>query len=129
MEYFDLIRFLKFLLVGAISAIVDIGAFWLLLDWKLSLQVSATVSFISGLIVNFSLHSFYTFSSKIDIPKAIKFIAVVAINYAISIFFVYFFVYCSLSPLMGKIFSLPVIAINGFMLSRGWVYRDGDSSK
>jgi hypothetical protein len=44
-------------------------------------------------------------------------------NYAITLIAVEVFHVWLNMPLLGKVLSLPLIAVNGFLLSKYWIYR------
>ena len=62
---FDLLRFLKFCTVGATGTIVSAVLLWLLTEIAgYYYLVSAAISIETAIIVNFTFHSFFTFSDR-----------------------------------------------------------------
>jgi putative flippase GtrA len=120
---FDLFEFSKYLVVGALSSGVDLVVFYIFLQTSISLQYVISLSFFSGLTVNYLLHSIYTFNAIFNFGTTCKFLVVVLINYLLSLFVVNIFIICGASPLYGKIISLPIVAANGFFLSKIWVFK------
>ena len=58
----------------------------------------------------------------VSLSTVIRFLVVVGINYLITILFVTV-AYSTLgNALIGKIISLPFVAVNGFLLSKYWVF-------
>lgn len=85
--------------------------------------LAATFGFLSGLIANFLLHSRVTFNGTQGKTQFFRFLTVVAVNYLITVGFVSLSSAFVGEPLLGKILSLPLIAINGFFLSKYWVFK------
>lgn len=116
-------QFVTFVLVGTLCAICDVGVLSLLKLSGVNYLVSVTFGFLTGLILNYLLHAMVTFNSAINNAKLIKFLIVVLMNYALTMFCVFQFNLLFGAPIFGKIVSLPLVAINGFILSKNWVYK------
>ena len=86
--------------------------------------LSVTVGFFSGLIVNFTFHVKLTFKSITSFLILVRFSLVVMVNYFITVAFVMLSFSMLESVLVGKIASLPIVAINGFLLSKYWVFKN-----
>ena len=84
---------------------------------------AATLGFAAGVVVNFFLHTHITFSKKYSHSALMRFMSVVLINYLLTMLIVSLFQMSLNMPILGKIISLPLVAINGFLLSKNWVYR------
>lgn len=119
-------RFFIYLFVGVVSAVADTYCLYFLnktVGWNLELSV--TVGFIVGLLVNYILHSFLTFKRKIEISTFIKYLTVVAVNYIITLALVKLLVSgMNVNLIASKIIILPIIAIIGYVLSKAWIYRE-----
>jgi len=116
-------QFLLFITGGVTSAIIDVGIMQLLIFMSINPLIAATGGFFVGLLVNYSFHSQLTFRGGTSLYVFLRFISVVGINYLITIVFVYLSLLILNVALIGKIVSLPVIAVNGFVLCRHWVFR------
>lgn len=123
-------RFLRFILVGAVSAAVDIGSTLGMTYISSSFYIPVTFGFIIGLLFNYILHTLFTFSATISVSRQLpRFLAVVVLNYLQTILIVYLAVnHAGLSTVHAKIASLPFVAAAGFLLSRYWVYGTEDSA-
>jgi putative flippase GtrA len=119
----DLRKFSIFVGVGIASAVIDIGVMQLLIRADLNYVVATTLGFFAGLIANFFLHTHVTFRKKYSHSAFARFICVVSINYLLTLLAVSIFQITLDAPLIGKFVSLPLVAINGFFLSKKWVYR------
>lgn len=123
-------RFLRFILVGAVSAAVDIGSTWGMTYIFSSFYVPVTTGFVIGLMCNYILHTIFTFSATVSVSRQLpRFLTVVAFNYLQTLLIVYLGMnYAGLSTVHAKIASLPFVAAAGFLLSRYWVYAEGDNA-
>lgn len=116
-------RFLVFVVGGVVSAIFDIGTLLLMISIGVNHISSATGGFFVGLLVNYAFHVKLTFQAVMTPTSFLRFLSVVAINYFVTIAFVSLSFSFLGNALIGKIISLPVVAINGFLLSKYWVFR------
>lgn len=112
-----------FLLVGCFCAALDIGVMSSLISGGVDYKVSTTAGFIIGLCVNYVLHTKITFTHKMSRATLLKFLVVVFVNYFTTLGLVSVSQLLFDNPLTGKLLSLPVVAVNGFLLSKFWVYR------
>lgn len=119
----DLRRFSIFIVVGIACAVIDIGLMQLLIWIGVHYLVAATLGFVAGLIANFLLHTHITFGKKYSHGALVRYMSVVLANYLLTLFTVSLFQMSLNMPLLGKLLSLPLVAINGFLLSKHWVYR------
>ena len=109
--------------VGVACAVIDIGLMVLLIFAGLHHVTAATFGFVAGLILNFALHTKVTFSSQYSHKILVKFIAVVTVNYLLTIMLVGISFEWLGSAVVGKVISLPMVAVNGFLLSKYWIYK------
>ena len=86
--------------------------------------VAATsAGFAAGLLVNYAFHANLTFQTPATTFNFVRFLCVVGINYLITIACVSLSVSLVGIPLAGKLVSLPIIAINGYMLGKYWIFK------
>lgn len=116
-------QFLIYLAVGVASAAIDIGLMQLLIFLKVHYVIATTIGFAAGLAFNFILHSNITFKSDYSHGVLIRYLTVVFANYCITLLAVTFFETWMQMPVLGKILSLPLVAINGYFLSKKWIYK------
>lgn len=116
-------QFAVFIGVGLVCAVVDVSAMYGLMRAEVPPLVSASGGFALGLCLNFLLHSRMTFKASANWRRLGRFLWVVALNYGVTLACVLAADFWLASPLMGKLISLPVVAINGFYLSRQWVFK------
>lgn len=117
-------QFLIFIAGGLISVAIDIGVMQLMISLEINPLLAATVGFFSGLIFNYLYHVFFTFKSMISFAILVRFMIVVCINYIITIILIYIsYSLFMVGVLPGKILSLPIVAANGYLLSKHWVFK------
>ncbi len=116
-------RFLKFIVVGVFCALIDIGLMRLFIWLNLHYLLAASLGFFVGLVANFLMHTHVTFGAKYSHGTLARFISVVLINYFLTMLMVYLSQVVLNMPILGKLISLPLVAGNGFILSKNWVYK------
>lgn len=117
-------QFLVYITGGFISASIDIGVLQLMMSMGMGPLFAATVGFFSGLSLNFIFHVHLTFKSTMSVRAFIHYLVVVGFNYLITILFIYVsFSILQQGVLPGKILSLPVIAANGYLLGKFWIFK------
>jgi putative flippase GtrA len=116
-------QFAIFIGVGIACAVIDVGLMQVLMLFGAHHVVAATAGFAAGLVANVALHTRVTFSARYTHRILIRFMTVVLANYIITVAFVTLLNDWWSMPVLGKLVSLPVVAVNGFLLSKFWVYR------
>ena len=116
-------QFLIFIGGGLTSAVIDIGMLQFMLFAGANYIFAVTGGFLLGLLVNFIFHANLTFRSTMKLSIFLRFVFVVAINYLITIAFVSISFSMFENVLIGKIASLPVIAIIGFLSGKHWIFK------
>jgi putative flippase GtrA len=112
-----------FLVVGSLSAALDVGVMTLLLYLGAAYQLATSVGFVTGLLFNYLTHSNVTFRSEVSMVSMFKYIIIVILNYILTLVFVTGSVHLTDNPLIGKIASLPVVAVLGYIFGRSWIFR------
>jgi putative flippase GtrA len=116
-------QFAMFVAVGIGCAGVDVGLMYALLHTGFHQVAATSLGFAAGLIFNYFLHSRMTFGVHANWPRWWRFLCVVCLNYALTLLFVLSFASLLNEPVLGKIFSLPFVALVGFFLSRRWIFQ------
>jgi putative flippase GtrA len=140
-------RFLRFLTVGAIGAVVDFGIMNLFSKlFNLPLTLAGTISFVCAIISNFLWNRFWTYPDSRSLPifkQLIMFFIVNVAGLAIRLPILHFFeapmkrLFENLTwepPLtpefLGKNFTLmvavSVVLLWNFFVNRYWTYNDID---
>lgn len=116
-------QFAIYVVIGVVSAVVDIGLMQLLIFLGVHYLGAATFGFVLGLLVNFLLHSLITFKQAYSLGAFLRFLVGVVVNYLLTVLVIQTFYYLGVVPLVGKIISLPIVAVSGFIMSKYWIYR------
>jgi putative flippase GtrA len=81
------------------------------------------LGFLAGFVSNFLLHSRITFRAAYTHAQLLRFMMVVLLNFLLSMCIVFAFQEGLNAALLGKLLSLPLVAVNGFFLGKYWVFR------
>ncbi len=120
-------QFFVFVGGGMLCALLDICVMQLLIRAGVGYQVGASVGFVSGLMLNYAFHKYLTFKAA-ENYHFVRYLCVVGINYALTMACVALGVLVLGDPeahsaLIGKLVSLPLVAVNGYLLSKYWIAR------
>ena len=116
-------QFAVYVIGGVLCALVDIGLMQLLLSKGAPATAAASAGFVAGLLVNYAFHSRVTFSAEASPARFARFLCLVGINWLLTIACVALAQATLDSPLAGKILSLPLVAVNGYLLGRYWIFK------
>lgn len=116
-------QFSVFVGVGIVCAVIDVGLMQMLVAIGAPVFSATTAGFLAGLGLNFLLHTRVTFRASYTHAALAKFMLIVLLNYLLTLFCVGLSANWLGNALIGKLLSLPLVAANGFLLSRHWVYR------
>lgn len=116
-------QFSTYVGVGVLCAIIDVGLMMLLIGVGTHHLIAASIGFSAGLVLNYLLHANVTFKVRQSGRSFIRYLTLVFFNYLMTLGFIEVFVVLYNAPLTGKLVSLPVIAVTGFLLGRIWVFR------
>lgn len=116
-------KFATYVLVGVLCALIDIVSMQLLMRLGINYLIASTLGFFTGFIANFLLHTNITFGATYSHGTLARYASVVVANLAISLLIVHLFQRTLEMPVLGKLVSLPVIAVIGFILGKRWVFR------
>lgn len=116
-------QFLVYVGGGVLCAVIDIGLMQILIANLVDPVAAASAGFIVGLLVNYAFHAKVTFKNVTTLATFLRFMCLVALNYAITIVLVALAARWLTYPLTGKLLSLPIVALNGFFLGKQWVFK------
>ena len=116
-------QFATFTAVGLFSAALDLCTLFTFLQLGVSPYVALTGAFICGLAINLWLHARFTFESTVRTENAIRFLFVVVVNYVLTLSIVLVFDRLGQGHFLGKIASLPLAALHGYLWSKHWVFK------
>lgn len=116
-------QFVVYVTGGVLSALTDIAAMQLLIERGVHYGLATSAGFALGLLVNYAFHAKLTFSASGDPRSFLRYLCVVGINYLFTLACVALSVALLDQPLPGKVASLPIVALNGFVLGKYWIFR------
>jgi putative flippase GtrA len=116
-------KFLVYVIVGSISTIIDIATLSILISLNTTQLLAVTVAFIAGFAFNVKAHAFFTFANPLTCKSALKFTAVAATNYLLTLLIIETLTAFSCTLMTSKVVSLPIIAISGYLLGRHWAFK------
>ncbi len=121
-------QFLVFVSGGVLCAVLDIGVMQLLIGAGVAYPLATTAGFATGLLINYAFHARLTFKARATPFNFLRFLCVVAVNYVLTMACVALAVTLLGDPapqsaLIGKLVSLPLVAVNGFLLSKYWIFK------
>jgi putative flippase GtrA len=116
-------QFAVYLAGGVLSALVDVGGMQMLLLAGWPTMLAASAAFLAGLLVNFSFHARLTFGKTMNQASFARYLCLVGCNYLVTLACVGATDALWRQPMIGKIASLPVVAVIGFLVGKRWVFR------
>lgn len=116
-------QFAVYVAGGVLCALVDIGLMQLLLQGGMHHTTAASAGFAAGLLVNFAFHSGVTFNAAANPASLARYLCLVGLNYLLTLGCVSLAEALLGDPLLGKILSLPLVAVNGFLLGKYWIFK------
>jgi putative flippase GtrA len=116
-------QFLVFVAGGVLCALIDIGVMQLLIAKQVNSLLAASAGFLAGLLINYAFHARVTFKGAATRANFLRFLCVVGINYLITIGLVGLSLALAADALVGKLVALPLVAVNGFLLSKHWIFK------
>lgn len=124
----DVRQFMLFLAGGVGCALIDVGIMWWLIRLGAPPLLAATAGFLAGLVINFAFHTRVTFANTLSFASFVRFMAVVVLNYLLTLATISLAMQLvhsawADSALLGKIVALPLVAVNGYWLSKHWIFR------
>ncbi|BAO44271.1 GtrA family protein [Thiolapillus brandeum] len=117
-------QFVIYVVGGGLTAAIDLSITWIMLEMGIWYVGAVSVGFIFSLLFNYLFHSIVTFTVSISRNSLVKFLIVVAVNYMIMLSIVVFFTSAiGQSVLLGKVVSLPIMAVQGYLLGKHWAFK------
>jgi putative flippase GtrA len=116
----------RYLTVGVLSAIADIGGLWLLHGvLGMWLPLAAATSFLASFAVNFNLNQRWTFGAQTAHTPAqlVRFTILVVVNTILTSVGVTWLAALGLNYLVAKVLVVGVLTVLNFVVLRLWVFR------
>lgn len=114
-------QFLVYLIGGGLSAVIDVGLMQLLIYGGMQELLAVTLAFVAGFLFNYSFHARVTFSHA-SRAAFVRYLLLVGANYLLTMLVVALAMRLADSALAGKLVALVLVAINGYLLGKHWVF-------
>lgn len=116
-------QFLLYLAGGVASALIDVGLMQFLIYSGVDYVTATSAGFVAGLMFNYGYHATVTFTAPPSGRSMGRYLAVVAMNYVFTLACVALSVHLLGLAVVGKLLSLPLVAVNGFILGKHWIFK------
>lgn len=116
-------QFLIYIGVGVMSTVVDIGTIQTLLWFGFHHRIAVSAGFMLGAVFNYFCHERITFRATRSTATLVRFCFLLFVNYLLTMLLVQLSVTLFDSVMLGKLAALPLVAVNGFLCGRYWVFR------
>ena len=116
-------QFLVYIGVGGLSALVDVGTLQALLWLALDHRLAVTAGYVLGTVVNYLCHERFTFRARRSTATMLRFCVLLLVNFTLTMLLVQLSVALLDSVMIGKFVAMPLVAVNGFLCGRYWVFR------
>lgn len=120
----------RFLAVGVLSYAFDLGVLAALHGGLgVPLALATTLAFLSTLALNFGLNKVFAFrSTALAGPAFVRYLVLVAVNYATTLIMVTGLAWLGLSYLLAKTLAVIVNAVLNYFAYRYWVFHNPAAS-
>jgi putative flippase GtrA len=116
-------QLIGFATVGVLSAAIDAGVFWVLVQFGMFAVIASAISFLSAFVVNYRGNRDVVFRAQRTPAVLYRYIALVAFNLLLSTGGVALALAAGLTPIGAKVLTMVVIAVFNFVAMRLWVFR------
>ena len=125
-EKFNNSHFLKFVFIGGLNTLVGYGSFAVLIFLDVHYVIASTVSTVIGVTHSYFWNKYFTFRAPggKNYREIMRFISVYAVQYAIGLSGLIFFVeVLKLHPLVGQGIVLVVGTLVSFFGHKHWTFK------
>lgn len=124
-------RVVKFLLIGGLSFVIDLGLLILLHEFfGVGLWIATPISFIASLVFNFALQRSFTFkATNRSIESLIKYVLLVIFNIFATDIIVNLFAGTELTYATGKVVSTVSTMVWNFFIYKYWIFPSRDPAE
>lgn len=116
-------QFLLYVLGGVLSALVDVGTMQLLITQQIAPAPAAAAGYLVALVLNFAFHAKVTFGGSANARTVARFACLVAFNCLLTVGLVGLAQWLTYPALWGKLVSLPLMVVTGFLLGKYWIFK------
>jgi len=119
--------FIKYSVVGASGAIVDLTALYLLVEYaQINVYLAAALSFLLAVINNFTFNKYWTFNDRSQkySTQFIKFFTVSCIGLLLTLSFMWLFIdVFSIWYMLAKVLTTFIVLMWNFTANKFWTFK------
>jgi putative flippase GtrA len=115
-------QFLTYVIVGVLSAVVDIGTLQLLRSQGTHDTLAVSTGFFVALLFNYTCQRSFTFRSRHSSQILLRYLSVVTVTYVLTLAITHLSSSMFNTPVPGKIVALPIVALIGFLTGKYWIF-------
>jgi putative flippase GtrA len=116
-------QFVVYIGVGLLTAFVDVGTIQGILWLGADHRIAVSAGFVLGAVFNYLCHERITFRARRSKATMTRYCILLLVNYVLTMVLVQLSVVLFDSVMLGKFAALPLVAVNGFLWGRYWVFR------
>ncbi|TAK89115.1 GtrA family protein [Patescibacteria group bacterium] len=118
------ISFIRYVVAGALTVGVDVGLLYILVSFfQVEVYIAATVSFVTSLVVNFTLNKLWSFGARSNTPQqVIVYSLVILLNYLVGLAMIALAKDLHLGYMVGKVSALIITTLWNFFLYKYVVF-------
>lgn len=116
-------NFVIYVIVGSASATIDLLTLNILLCLNKPQWFAVTIAFVAGFGFNLKANARFTFVNPLNKKSSIRFTAVAAANYFLTLVIIESLTAFSFSLITAKVVSLPITAVSGYLLNKHWAFK------
>jgi putative flippase GtrA len=110
-------EFIRFAVVGTISATINYVIYWVLQHW-INVNVAYSIGYVISFFANYYMTAHFTFKEKASAKNGIGFGGVHLTNYLLHMVLLNFFLWLGLSPELAPIAVYAIAVPTNFVLVR-----------
>lgn len=124
----DILRFIKFSLVGASNTLITIVAYWIFINlFKMNFLLSNTVAYVLGIVNSYFWNTRWVFKDSNADNTVIKFIIVNIVALAASNLCIFILVKnMNINMYISQIVAIGFSMVINFVLNKTWTFEMGD---
>lgn len=124
----DILRFIKFSLVGASNTLITIVAYWIFINlFKMNFLLSNTVAYVLGIVNSYFWNTRWVFKDSNANNTVIKFIIVNIVALAVSNLCIFILVKnMNINVYISQIVAIGFSMVINFVLNKTWTFEMGD---
>jgi len=117
-------QFTLFVVVGGVSALIDLGLFELIHWLGVFPAIASGCSFLASTLINYWANRQFVFNNVFTWGNFVRYFTLVAANLVVSMLLVFAGTQLGIDATLAKLASMCVIVVVNYFLSRRWVFQN-----